>query len=503
MSCSRFLSILIPLILLTAALPARATQQNRPPNVVLIYADDLGYGDVSCYGATNVQTPHIDKLAAQGVKFTDAHSPAATCTPSRYALLTGEYAWRRKGTNILRGNAAMIIEPGRFTLPLLFQKEGYATGVVGKWHLGLAEGGNKINWNGVIKPGPLEIGFDYAFIIPATGDRVPTVYIENHHIVGLDPDDPIRVSYKHPVGDGPTGKKHPELLKMGLNFGHAGTIVNGISRIGFQAGGKSAWWEDKKMSDTLSDHAVHFIERHRNEPFFLYFATHAIHVPRVTAPRFAGESGMGPRGDAILELDWMVGRVMQALDRLGLEKNTIVIFTSDNGPVLNDGYKDKAVQMLNGHDPSGPLRGTKYTVYEGGTRVPFIIRWPGVIEPGVSDALICQIDFLASFADLLNHPLPSDAAPDSVNVLKALMGMPQQGRQVLVEQGHGGRLALRVGHWKYIPPGRRWQRGKAPAELYNLARDINESNNLAREYPKRLKQMRARLKQIRRQGGGK
>ena len=206
-----------------------AEAPSAKPNIVLIYADDIGYGDLSCYGATRVRTPNLDRLASRGLRMTDAHSPSATCTPSRYALLTGEYAWRRKGTGIARGDAAMIIKPGRVTLASLMKQAGYATGVVGKWHLGLGSG--NLDWNGQIKPGPRELGFDYCFLIPATGDRVPCVYVENRRVVGLDPKDPIGVRFGKPLGEEPTGKSHPRLLKIRPSHGHNQTIVNGISRI--------------------------------------------------------------------------------------------------------------------------------------------------------------------------------------------------------------------------------------------------------------------------------
>jgi len=356
--------------------PLRAAQGKRPKNIVLIYADDLGYGDVSCYGARDFETPNIDRIAAEGVRFTHAHSASATCTPSRYAMLTGEYAWRRKGTGIATGDARMIIEPGRATLPMLLQKAGYTTGVVGKWHLGLGAQGQGLNWNEEIKPGPLDIGFDYCFLIPATGDRVPCVYVENRRVVGLDPTDPIEVSFAGPVGDEPTGKNHPELLKMHPSHGHDQTIVNGISRIGYMKGGQAARWVDEDIADTITAKATDFISAHKDRPFFLYFATHDIHVPRVPHPRFAGTSGLGPRGDVILQLDWCVGEILKTLDRLKLADDTLLIFTSDNGPVVDDGYKDQAVERLGGHKPSGPLRGGKYSAFDAGTRVPFIVRWP-------------------------------------------------------------------------------------------------------------------------------
>ncbi len=378
------------------------------PNIVLIYADDLGYGDVGCYGATRVRTPNIDRLAREGLRFTDAHAPSSTCTPSRYALLTGEYAWRRNGTGVLPGDAALIIEPGRETLPAMLKCAGYATGVVGKWHLGLGSG--SIDWNGTIRPGPRDIGFDDAFIMAATGDRVPCVFIRNDRVVGLDPRDPIRVSYGKPIGDEPTGKANPGLLKVKPSHGHDQAIVNGVSRIGYMAGGKAARWVDEDMADRFTREAVGFIERHAASPFFLYFATHDIHVPRVPHRRFAGTSGCGVRGDVVQELDWCVGQVLDALDRLKLADRTLVVITSDNGPVVDDGYADGAVGDLNGHRPAGPFRGGKYSLFEGGTRVPFLVRWPGRVRPGVSDALVNQVDLPASLATLTGRKLPETSS---------------------------------------------------------------------------------------------
>ena len=473
------------------------------PNIVLIMTDDLGYGDVSSYGATAVRTPNIDRLAKAGLRFTDAHSSAATCTPSRYALLTGEYAWRKPGTGVLPGNAALIIDPARTTLPSMLKRAGYVTGVVGKWHLGLGPQGGP-DWNGSVAPGPNAVGFDSAFIMAATGDRVPTVYIEDQRTSGLDTADPITVSYGQPVGDWPTGKDHPELLKMHPSHGHDQTIVNGISRIGYMTGGRAALWKDEDMADVFTSRAVSFIEAHKDAPFFLYFATHDPHVPRVPHPRFVGKTTMGPRGDAIVEADWSVGEVLATLDRLNLTRNTLVIFTSDNGPVVDDGYKDDAVAKLGNHKPAGPYRGGKYSNFEGGTRVPFVVRWPGHVSAGTSNALVCQIDLLASLARLTGQSLGSADLRDSSDVLNALLGKSKTGRTELVEEA--GALSLRQGSWKYIEPNNKQKinantntelGNDSVPQLYDLSRDPGEIQNVATGNPDRVKSMATVLERIR------
>jgi len=494
---------LFTLLLVASAGLAPGADTPVRPNILLIYTDDLGYGDASCYGATAFQTPSVDRLAKEGLRFTDAHSPSATCTPSRYAMLSGEYPWRKKGTHILPGDAALIIEPGRTTMASILQKAGYTTGVVGKWHLGLGPQGGP-DWNGGVKPGPLEVGFSSSFIMAATADRVPCVFVENHRVVGLDPADPIKVSYGAPIVGEPTGAKNPELLRVHPSHGHDQAIVDGISRIGHMSGGQAARWKDEEMADVFASRAKTFIEQNAARPFFLYFATHDPHVPRVPHPRFAGKSGLGPRGDAILQMDAGVGDLLATLDRLGLAEKTLVIFTSDNGPVLDDGYRDEAVAKNGDHRPAGAWRGGKYSIFEGGTRVPFIVRWPGRVKPGVSDALVSQMDFPATFAALTGQPLAEADAPDSFNVLPALLGDSPAGREHLVE--HAGTLALREGAWKYIEPKpgakrnpmSRVEQGTDPEpQLYNLATDPGETRNLAAGQPEKTAALAARLTKIR------
>lgn len=494
---------------------AECEPQSRLPNIVLIYADDIGYGDLGCYGATEVSTPHIDRLAREGLRFTDGHCSAATCTPSRYSLLTGEYAFRKPGTGVLPGDAALIIEPDRTTLASLLKRAGYATGVVGKWHLGLGTERGKQDWNGEIRPGPLEIGFDESFIMPATGDRVPCVYVRGHRVVGLDPHDPIEVSYQKAFPGEPTGVSHRSSLRLDWNQGHNQAVVNGVGRIGYMRGGKAALWNDESMADDFVREATTFIETHREQPFFLYFASHDIHVPRLPHPRFVGKTGMGPRGDAMVSFDSSVGAILETLDRLKLADNTLVLLTSDNGPVLDDGYNDEAATRIGKHRPAGPLRGGKYSAYEGGTRVPWIVRWPARVRaespPRVSHALICQVDLFASLAKLVGQTIDDRDAPDSFDLLAALCGESPAGREWLVEQG-GAQRGLRVGTWKYVTPPNRpanAKKGKASSEdvrpvsqgeLFDLNSDLGESVDLAQKFPERSQAMRNRLEEIAKQG---
>jgi arylsulfatase A len=475
------------------------------PNIIVILADDLGYGDVSCYGATELDTPNIDRLAEEGLRFTSGYCSASTCTPTRYSLLTGQYAFRKRGSGISGINGTALIPAGTPTLASMLKKAGYATAVVGKWHLGLGSG-DAPDWNGEIKPGPLEIGFDYSFLLPNTNDRVPSVYVVNHRVKDFNPLDPIIVSGNNP-NDQPTGKTHRHRLKMDWSHGHNSTIHNGIGRIGFMAGGYSARWLDEELADEWVLRSVEWIEDHRDDPFFLFFSSHDIHVPRMPHPRFQGKSGLGFRGDAILQLDWCVGRLLGTLDRLDLTEETLIVFCSDNGPVLDDGYQDGAVEKLGDHKPAGPYRGGKYSIFEGGTRTPFITYWPGTIEPGLSDKIVSTVDLPASMAALAGEELPEDAAPDSFNVLPALLGKAEaEGRDHVVQQNNRGtHLAVRIGQWKLLDFGTKQASSALTYKkeaghryaLYNLAEDPSEQNNLAEEEPERLERMKSHLEEIR------
>jgi len=498
-----------PLCLLALAIQALSAchagapdNADVPPNIVIFYVDDLGYADVGSYGAVGVETPNIDRLAASGLRFTDAHSSAATCTPSRYSLLTGEHGFRRDA-RILRGDAPLLIPVGKPTLPAMLKQAGYATAVVGKWHLGLGNG--DLDWNGEISPGPLEIGFDYAFLLPATGDRVPTVYVEDHQVVNLDSADPIEVSYKGKVGDRPTGYENPELLRLGADRQHSNTIVNGVSRIGHMSGGESALWVDEEFPDVFSAKAAAFIRANKDRPFFLFHSFHDIHVPRLPNPRFKDKSTMGPRGDAIAQTDWIVGALVKELEKLGIDNRTLLIFMSDNGPVLNDGYEDQAMELVGDHKPAGPFRGSKYSAYEGGTRVPTITYWPGTIVPGTSDALVSQLDVYASVARLVGVNPRAHEATDSRDQLDVWLGYSDDGREYLIEESVGGQ-SLRYGGWKYIPPKENPGPGTATKgveggfatvpQLYDLSTNIGEQFNVAGEHPELVNTLQFELDRI-------
>lgn len=477
----------------------------KNPNIVIIYLDDLGYGDVSAYQAGTLQTPNMDKLANGGLRFTNGYASSATCTPSRYAILTGSYPWRNQDAKILPGTAPLLIDTAQLTLPKLLQKQGYHTAMVGKWHLGLGSG--NMDWNQEISPGPNQVGFDYSHIMAATQDRVPTVYIENGKVVNLDPNDPIQVSYDKNFEGEPTAISNPELLTMKWHHGHNNSIVNGIPRIGFMKGGQSAKWSDEDMADHFLEKAQTYVRNKADSenPFFLFFALQQPHVPRTPHPRFVGKSGMGPRGDVLLEADWVIGEFIKTLEEEGLMENTLIIFSSDNGPVLNDGYYDDAVEKLGDHTPAGPLRGGKYSLYEAGTRVPFITYWKGKIQPGVSDALVTQIDLLSSLATLVGS---EERGPDSENLLDALLGRSQKGREAVILEA-STKTALRAGDWAMIPPyvGPAVQNqvnielgNSLEYQLYNLKDDPRQQNNLASSNPEKLEEMKKIYQEIRGSG---
>ncbi len=481
-----------------STVPSLISKKESPPNIVFILADDVGYGDLVCYGATHVQTPNLDRLAHEGVRFTDAHSTAAVCTPTRYSLLTGQYAWRNPAAeHILSGVAPLSISPKQPTIASLLKQAGYKTGVVGKWHLGLGTQEKLVDFNIEIKPGPLDIGFDYAFIIPATGDRVPCVFIENREVIGKESSDPIEVRYDHKVGDDPTGLEHPELLKIKADESHSKTIVNGISRIGYMTGGNKARWIDEEIADTLTTKAQEFIKDHQHQPFFLYLATHDIHEPMVPHPRFRGTSKCGTRGDVIQELDWTVGQVIKTLDELGLTEKTLVIFASDNGGAIKDTYDDGTNPLHSLQPPNGTLRGQKGTLYEGGHRIPFIARWPGHTQAGtVSDSLIGLVDMPATLAALAGVGMDQEAAPDSFNVLPSILGEDRTTppRNHLVLQANGPeQLALRQANWKLLAATEGTMRG----ELYDLVTDPTEARNLFQEQPEKVAEMTGMLNRIR------
>lgn len=490
-----------------AALPALAQQKERP-NVIIIYADDLGYGDLECYGAKNVKTPNVNRLAANGIQFTNTHAVASTSTPSRYSLLTGEYAWRKPGTGVAAGNAGMIIKPGQYTMADMFKNEGYTTAAFGKWHLGLGTETGKQDWNAPLPSSLGDLGFDYHYIMAATADRVPCVFIENGKVVNYDPSAPIEVSYKANFPGEPTGKDNPELLyNLKSSHGHDMSIVNGIGRIGYMKGGGKALWKDENIADSITLHAVNFLKQHKDEPFFMYFATNDVHVPRFPHERFRGKSSMGLRGDAIVQFDWSVGEIMKTLKELGLADNTLIILSSDNGPVVDDGYDDQAEELLNGHRPTGPYRGNKYSAFEGGTMVPAIVSWPkGIKKRGKSDVLMSQIDWMASLGSLIGAKLPKESAPDSYDRLGNLLGTDDTDRPWVVESSAG--LSIRTKEWKYIDPndgeamiswGPKVETGNlSTPQLYNME-NVAEKENVATQYPEKVFEMQTILRRVKNQ----
>ncbi|TKG97073.1 arylsulfatase [Puteibacter caeruleilacunae] len=478
--------------------------ENVKPNVIVIMADDLGYGDVSVYDRGTLKTPNMDRIGKEGIVFTNGYATSATCTPSRYSLITGEYPWRNDRAQVLAGDAPLLIDPASPTLPKMLKKAGYQTAVIGKWHLGLGNG--KVDWNKHIPLNPNDVGFDYSYIMAATNDRVPNVFVQDGKVVGLDPADPLYVSYRKNFEGEPTGKEHPEMLKMMYSHGHNQSINNGVSRIGYQKGGKAAQWIDENMADTFLVRSQNYIKKHKNKPFFLYYALHQPHVPRVPHSRFAGTTGMGPRGDAIAEADWCVGELLKTLDEEGLMENTIVIFSSDNGPVMDDGYKDDSQEKLGDHTPRGLLRGGKYSLFEAGTRVPFLLMWKGHVKGGkTSEALVCQVDLFASLAKMVNQELPNN---DSQDILPALTGKSKKGREGLIIEGLGHRTAYRKGDWVVIPAYKgskmvSWgvsnETGFNPTpeiQFYNLKKDEKQQDNLYSSMPEKAEELLKEMEEL-------
>lgn len=422
-----------------------AEKTPKQPNIIVILADDLGVGDVSAYGKNRIATPNIDKLANEGLCFTNGYATSATSTPSRYALMTGEYPWKNPNAKILAGDAPLLISTEQYTLPKMMQEQGYTTAAIGKWHLGMGNGFT--DWNETISPSANEIGFDYTNLIAATNDRVPTVFVENGNVVGLEADDPIYVSYKKNFEGEPTAITNPELIKMMWHHGHNNSVMNGIPRIGYQKGGKNAHWVDEDMADYFVGLVKSFVSDNSDKPFFLYYGLHQPHVPRAPHSRFVGATDLGARGDAVVEADWCVGELIAHLEREGLLENTLIFFSSDNGPVLNDGYMDEAVERLGDHDLLAGYRGGKYSLFEGGTHVPFMVYWKGKITPAVSNALISQMDIMPSIAKMLGVEIP---AMDGEEYLDVFMGKSDEGRTTLVHEG-GSRLSYRKGKWALIP----------------------------------------------------
>lgn len=474
--------VLLSLSLASASLVVAASP-TRPPNIVLILADDLGYGDATCNRqGTGIHTPAIDRLATEGMRLTNGYAPASTCTPTRYAMMTGEYAWRKQGTGILPGDAKLIISPGRTTLASILKDADYTTALIGKWHLGLGDG--KIDWNQTIAPGPNQVGFDYSYHMPATGDRVPCVYMENGRVMNLDPADPITVSYRKKIGDWPSGPR--------------GTIINDIPRIGWMTGGKAALWDDTTKSDIFNAKALDFIRAHKSKPFFLFYAAHEPHHPQVPNPRFSGKANAnGTRGDAIVQLDEQVAQIMKTLKEEGIDDETLVIFSSDNGCQVS--HSDPVRLEPEVFRANGIYRGGKYGEFEGGQRMPFIVRWNGHIKPGtVSSEPVSLIDLPATVAALVGRQLAPSDAPDSLDILPVLTSGAKSPHSVLL-YGNDQPGGIREGQWKLIvrpQPENASKRGSDMTGLpylFDLESDPGEASNVANQHPDIVKRLASAL----------
>lgn len=483
-----------------------AAKRDANPNVIIINVDDLGYGDLGCYGATKVRTPNIDKLASEGMQFLDAHSASAVCTPSRYGLLTGEYPFRKNLWGPVFMKTPLILDTEQTTIASVMKSSGYATACIGKWHLGF---GNErpVDWNKDLKPGPLELGFDYYFGVPVVNSHPPFVYVENHNVVGLVAEDSLLYNKQAET------RWFPEKMDFKL--------------IG---GGKAAHalYDDRKVGTKLKDSALDWIVDHKDKPFFLYYATTNIHHPFTPAPRFIGTSEAGRYGDFIHELDWIVGELMQTLEEQGLSDNTMVIFTSDNGGMLNQGGQDA---WRAGHRMNGDYLGFKFGAWEGGHRIPFIVHWPGKVKAKTTSyELVSNIDLMATMADLVDYKFEKGEEQDSKNILPAFF---QKNRKpirdhLVISPSSKNHLTIRFENWVYIGAqneggfgGRKIgehtlggaaahlltgqknsdiENGKvkedaAPAQLYDLQKDPYQTTNVYSQYPDVVEKMRELLEQ--------
>ncbi|MCP4855780.1 MAG: arylsulfatase [Fuerstiella sp.] len=509
---------------------AHAARQPDRPNIIFILADDMGYGDLGCYGAEKIKTPNIDRLATGGILFTDGHCGASTCTPTRYGLMTGQHAWRSWCKySALSTNAPLLIDEDRATIASFLKSAGYSTSIVGKWHLGYGreEGfadnrgdlapnfwdtrGNGPNWNGELKPGPRENGFDYSYVVPVANSFPPYVFIENYRVAGLRKESPIGKleSRNHGKMEGGEGARwrDEELIDK-----FADKLVSQLERLAGEQKERSGTRQEFRHQNDSSPKAL-AASATDQKPFFLYYTPTQPHIgSRVVKrnshwpnERFQGTSEAGNYGDVVQELDWSVGEILDTLDRLGIAENTLVIFASDNG-----GY----TRNFNGHQPNGHiLRGGKGDLVEGGHRVPFLAKWPGKIKPGTrSKETISTTDMLATVAAIIGKDLPAGAGPDSYNVLPALLGktLPHPERPVVLSSGGTGTISIRAGKWKLIDgqgncgygefrnkqPWPVPKPGAPPAQLYNLDEDLGEANNLYTQHPGIVHRLKVGLEKI-------
>jgi len=461
---------------------------SKKPNIVFIMADDMGYGDLGCYNKNSkIPTPNMDRLAADGMRFTDAHSPSAVCTPTRYGVLTGRYCWRsRLKRGVLGGYSPALIDTERMTVASMLKQHGYATACIGKWHLGLGNS-KKTDYDKPLVPGPNSLGFDYFYGIPASLDMTPYCYIEN--------DRPV----EKPTLTIEAGKANED------GWWRPGAIAPGFKHV--------------EVLPRLTEKAVNYIDNHAktspDKPFFMYFALSAPHCPIAPADFVKGRSKAGGYGDFVVEVDWTVGQVVKALKRNGLTDNTLIIVTSDNGSpgrtkVKRDPY---SVIEVYGHYPNGDLRGVKADAWDGGHREPFIARWPGRIPAGTTnDEIICLTDLMATCAAIVGAKLPDNAAEDSFNILPALSGqkLNKPIREAIVHHSLSGMFAIRQGKWKLIlglgsggftKPQKIEPKPVGPkGQLYNLEDDLAESNNLWSKHPEIVERLTKLLERYKERG---